>query len=234
MIERLLSTRIGKFFQIFFSVYVIIWGLAEPLNLKWITDHPTGWRIALVGLALLGAIIRLIDVTGRSLETIDASTLGKSLKDYATYGNPETKIVTNGHVGKVMTIKGNYEKDELDWSISPNAQKAGRLVFFFSQKKLFYFYLRIVVRSKSGGASLPKWIRFDNTLADVQGSPADDEMGCPYNEDVITQDGLSKVQIDIKKYVEKTYGQAGWQYQRLMVFRIRTYDGIVKSISFGK
>lgn len=234
MIDRLLSTRLGKFFQLFFSVYVIIWGLAEPLNLKWITDHPSGWRIALVGLAFLGAIIRLIDVTGKSLETIDASTLGKTLRDYATYGNPETKIVADGQVGNVMTIRGNYEKDELDWNISPNAQKAGRLVFFFSQKKLFYFYLRIVVRSNSGNVSLPKWIRFDNTLADVQGSPTNEEMGCPYNEDTVDQNGLSKVQIDIKKYVEKTYGTAGWKYERLMVFRIRTYDGTVKSISFKK
>jgi hypothetical protein len=108
MVNTFLSTKVGKIFQLFFAVYAAIWGVAEPLNLTWITNHPTSWRIVLLAAAGILTMISLLDLAGPDLETIDATTIGKTLLDFASYGHPTCRIIADGRVGSVMTINSDY------------------------------------------------------------------------------------------------------------------------------
>ena len=220
MIQRFLATRVGRFVQAAFSVYVVIWALAEPLNLTWITSHPLIWRVILIGVSVIIGLTYFVNVIGSVLEKIDSQTIGKRLQDFISTGSPVVRVSTDGHVGEVMTIQGDYTKDELDWPLLSSAQKAKTLEFRFKHTALLYFYLRVVVRSQNGQGTKTVWIRFDNNLGEAEVyEPTKSEMGLPY--DSVNDGSMLKTRIDIKQAVKDTYGQGGWQLEKSTLFRIR-------------
>jgi len=228
MIERFLASRLGRFLQAAFSVYIVIWGLAEPLSLTWITGHPMIWRIVLISVSIIIGLTYFLNAIGTVLEKIDTRTIGNRLQDYISTGAPIVQVTTDGHVGEAITIQGNYQKDELDWPLLTSAHKAKILELRFKHIALFHFYLRVVVRSRNGAGTKTVWVRFDNSMgeAEVYG-PDKGEMGLPY--DAVNDGSMLKARIDIQKAVKDTYGQGGWQLEKSTLFRIRG-QGTVKDI----
>lgn len=232
--DIILSSRVGKIGGLAFAVYALIWGIVEPLGLKWIEDHKAFWRIILPVLAGLVTAVLSIRLSSLVLDKIDADGPDRTLQEsYSSTGNPQVNVLQDGHLGNVVNIKGQYEKDELDWGIKSSAQKAGELELIFKHNGLFYFYLRVVMVSRNGGAPTIRWIRFDNSMATPERYKGDPhEMGIHYESDPLGS--YNKATIDIIEAVKNTYGQAGWEYKKSMIFRVRRYDGAIKNVYFKK
>jgi hypothetical protein len=142
-------------------------------------------------------------------------------------------VVHDGHLGNIINISADYNNDECDWLIRSSAQKAKTMELIFKNRSKLDFYLRVGMTSKNGQASITRWIRFDSSIAIpdtyVDNTP---ELGIPYDSTPLHT--LNKTKIDIADAVRKSYGQDGWVYNKIMIFRIRCYDARIKSISFKK
>jgi len=229
-----LSSRIGKIGALIFSVYTLIWGIIEPLGLDWIDDHKAIWRTLLLVFAIIVTIILSIRLSSALLDEIDADGPDRTLQEsFSSTGDPKVRVLQDGRLGNVVNIQGTYEKDELDWAVKSSAQKAEKLEVIFKNNGVFFFYLRVVMVSQNGEVPTTRWIRFDNSLAapDIfRNDPH--EMAVDFESDLFKS--YNKAKINIAEAVRKTYGQAGWVYSKIMLFRIRCNDGTVKSVSFKK
>jgi len=232
--DFVLSSRVGKIGQLAFSVYILIWGIVEPLGLTWIEEHKNIWRITLLVVATLVTLIISIRLSSPILEKLDPNTPDRLIQEsYSSTGSPQVKIFQDGHLGNVMSIKGDYHKDEMDWVIKSSAQKANKLEFIFKHKAVFYFYLRVLMTSKNEEAYTTRWIRFDNSMTTPDIFRNDpEEMAIHYESEPLHS--FNKAIIDIKAAVKNTYGQAGWIYSKSMIVRVRCDDGVIKSISLKK
>lgn len=232
--DILLSSKVGKIGVLVFSIYTLVWGIIEPLGLEWIENHKSIWRILLLSFSAIVTAILSIKLSSSLLDKIDADGPDRTLQEsYSSTGRPTVTVLQDPKLGNVVSIKGQYHQDELDWAIKSSAQKATTLEIIFKNNKVFYFYLRVVMLSQNGQVPTTRWIRFDNSMAtpDIyQNDPH--EMGIHY--DSSSFNGYNKAKININESVRKTYGQAGWIYDKIMLFRIRCNDGTVKSVIFRK
>jgi len=217
---KIRATKAGVTLLLAITVYTGTWGVVEPLNLTWINDHIILWRTILIAWSLLAGFFLSFPLTGRSLQTIDANGRDVMLQNsYRSGGTPTVTIEADGNFGNVAVIKADYNKDELDWDVRPTAQKAGKLEFIFRHRGIVHFYLRVVVVSKTGDVSVPKWIKFDNSHAVPDRYEGQEEMAIPYES--INTKNFQKVTIDIEKAVKETFGQGGWEYGKVLAFRVR-------------
>ncbi len=232
--DKFLSSRAGQIGTLLFSAYTLAWGIIEPLNLDWINCHKTVWRIILLAFAAIVTIILSIKLTKSVLDKIDADGPGRTLQDsYSSTGNPQMTISQDGHLGNVIRITGNYTTDEADWIIKNSAQKAKKMEFIFRSNSKIDFYLRVGMLSKNGQTSTTRWIRFDSTInVPNEYSANSPELGVPF--DSIPLHSFNKTEIDISEAVRQSYGQGGWTYNKIMIFRIRCNDATIKSVSFKK
>jgi hypothetical protein len=230
--EKLLSSRLGQYSALVFTIYAGIWTIIEPLNLTWINSHSILWRTILVTGAILLSLILSIQVASRKLEMIDADGPGKPLLNPSQkIGLPTISLTADGNLGNVVIIKGDYNTEAIDWQLRSSGQRAGKIEFIFTHTGTVRFYIRIIVVSKTGDAVMFKWIRFDNTVGRPDKYEEQEEMACPY--DSTNTGNFLKVNIDILKAVKDTFGQGGWEYEKTMTFRIRG-EATIKSISFRK
>jgi len=232
--EIISSSRIGTIAILIFSVYTFAWSIMEPLQFDWIDNNKGLWRIVLLTFSGIVSIAITIRLARSLLDKIDADGPGRTLQDsYSSTGNPQLTPLQDGHIGNVVKITGNYSLDETDWMIKSSAQKANKMELIFNNNGKFDFYLRVGMLSKNGQTSITKWIRFDSTISTpnpyVPNAP---ELGVPY--DSILFKTFNKAEIDIAEAVKKSYGQGGWTYNKIMIFRIRCNDTTIKSVSFKK
>lgn len=230
--DKILSNRLGQIGGITFSTYTFLWAVIEPLNIQWISNHAGIWRTLLIVLSLLVTGILTIQLTNNTLETIDANGPGKTLQEsYRSYGRPTLSPSVDGILGNVVSIKGDFTKDPVDWPLKSSAQKASKLEFIYNHTSPLHFYLRVMVISQNGDVTELKWIRFDHDIGVPDRYQGHEEMACPYN--AVNVGSFLKVNIDIREAVKNTFGKGGWEYEKTMLFRIRG-NGLVKSISFKK
>lgn len=232
--DIILSSKLGKIGILVFAVYTLAWGIIEPLGLEWIENHKTIWRILLLSFSAIVTAILSIRLTSSLLDKIDSDGPDRTLQEsYSSTGMPTVTVFQDAKLGNVVNIKGQYHKDELDWAIKSSAQKASVLEVIFKNNRVFYFYLRIVMLSQNGQIHTTRWIRFDNSIVTPDIYINDPhEMGIHYDSDLFN--GYNKATISIKEAVQQTYGQAGWIYDKIMLFRVRCDDGTVKSVIFKK
>lgn len=232
--EKILSSRVGQIGALLFSVYTLAWAIVEPLNLDWISNHKTIWRITLLFFASIMTVILSIRLSRTLLERIDADGPDRTLQgSYSSTGDPKMTVLQDGHLGNVVRINGDFNLDASDWIIKSSAQKAKKLELIFESHDTIHFYLRIGMLSQNGQTSTARWIRFDSSLITpdsyIHSSP---ELGVPYNSTPLQN--FNKAEIDISEAVRQSYGQGGWTYNKIMIFRIRCNEAAIKSVSFRK
>ena len=232
--ERILSSRVGQIATLLFSSYTLAWAIVEPLNLEWINNHKFFWRIILLVFATFVTLVVSVRLSRLLLDKIDSDGPERKLQEsYSSTGNPVMTILQDGHLGNVVKIVGGYSSDELDWTIKSSAQKAKKIEFIFKNHGKLSFYLRVGMLSKNGVTSTTRWIKFDSTLTSpntyTEKAP---ELGVPYDSKPLHS--FNKAEIDIAEAVRKSYGQGGWTYNKIMIFRLRCHQAVVKSISFKK
>jgi hypothetical protein len=233
--EKFLSGRIGQTGFLFFSAYTLLWAIIEPLNLDWINFHKTIWRIILFVFAIIVTVVLSIRLISSILDKIDADGPDRTLQNsYSSTGNPIISVQKYGNLGHVVNIKADFNAGESDWLITSSAQKAAKLELIYKTNKKFDFYLRVAMVSKSDpNVPYVGWIRFDSLIVVpdpyILNTP---ELGVPYNS--IPFNNFNKAVIDIPDAVNKSYGQDGWIYNKIMIFRIRCYDVTLKSVTFKK
>lgn len=233
--ENFLSNRIGQIGFLFFSAYTLLWAIIEPLNLDWVNYHKPIWRIVLLVFASIVTLVLSIRLTRSILDKIDADGPDRTLQNsYSSTGNPILTVQKYGHLGHVVNIKADFDPGESDWLVTSSAQKAAKLELIYKTNQKFNFYLRVAMTSKSDpNVSYNGWIRFDSSIAVpdpyIFNTP---ELGVPYNS--VPFNNFNKAVIDISDAVNKSYGQDGWIYNKIMIFRIRCYDATIKSVTFKK
>lgn len=232
--EKLLSSRLGQVGLLVFSAYTFIWGIIEPLDLDWIANNKILWRIILLAFSGIITIILSIKLSRSVNEEFNADGPNRTLQgSYSSRGNPQITVSQDGQLGNVVNIIGNNNKDELDWIIKSSAQKSTTLEIVHSNTKDFYFYIRVGMLSQNGQTSIERWIRFDSNLttanAYVNGTP---ELGIPYTS--INFKGFDKTIIKIPDAIKQSYGQGGWTYSKILLFRIRCDKATVKSVILKK
>ena len=233
--ESIFSSRSGQIATLFFSAYTLAWAIIEPLNLDWVNSHKTIWRIILLSFAAIVTIVLSIRLVRKQLDKIDADGSGRTLQNsYSSKGNPKMTVQKYGHIGHVVNIKGNYSDDESDWLIKSSAQKAKKMELIFDSHGKFDFYLRVAMLSSNDSkVSTVRWIRFDSLIATPDQYILDTpELGVPYTSKPFK--GFNKSEIDISDAVKKSYGQDGWVYDKIMIFRIRCNVASIKSVAFMK
>jgi len=232
--EKILSSRLGQVSTLLFSAYTLAWTIVEPLNLDWINNHKTVWRVILLVFATLVTLVLSIRLSRSLLDKIDTDGVDRTLQDsFSSTGNPQMTVLQDGHLGNVVRIEGNFSSDESDWIIKSSAQKAKKLEFIFKSHKTIHFYFGVGMLSQNGQTSTTRWIRFDSILTSPDRyAPNSPELGVPYDSSPL--EGFNKAEIDISEAVRQSYGQGGWNYNKIMIFRIRCYDAIIKSVSFKK
>lgn len=232
--EKILSSRVGVIGILVFSVYTFAWGVVEPLNLDWINNNKDIWRVILLAFSAFVTIILSMKLSGSLLDKIDTEGLDRTLQgSYSSTGNPQMKLLQDGRLGNVIRISGDFESDEADWIIKGCAQKSKKMEFIFKSDGKIDFYLRVGIFSQNGESSSTRSIRFDNTLTSSDPYvPDTPELGVPYDSTPLQ--GFNKVVIDIPDAVRQSFGQGGWTYGKIMIFRIRCYDATIKSVSFQK
>ncbi len=227
--EQVAASRIWQYIVFVFIAWAGIWNIIEPLNISWITDHLLVWRLMLLAAALLIGAVQFMLATSRTLETIEVGGGSKSLDEsYVSIGQPQLSVKVDDKNGAVVAVRGDFEKDSMDWALKSSAQKAKRVEFTYAHVNRFCFYLRVVVQ-KAGTGHTSKWIRFDNTIGGVEGNPTEEEMALPV--DAKNKEHFLLCSIDIAEAVKRTFGQIGWEYARVMIFRVRG-EGEIKSIRF--
>ncbi len=234
MKEKILSSQVGQIGALLFSAYTLAWSIIEPLNLDWINNHKSIWRLILLVFAGTVTLVLSIRLSRSLLDKIDADGLDRTLQgSYSSTGNPQMTVSQDGHIGNIVRIIGNFSLDESDWIIKSSAQKAKKLEFIFKSHSTIHFYLRVGMLSQNGQTSISRWIRFDSNLTSpdpyAQNSP---ELGVPYDSTPLHS--FNEAEIDISEAVKQSYGQGGWTYNKIMIFRIRCHDAIIKSVSFKK
>jgi hypothetical protein len=232
--EKLLSSRLGQVGLLVFSAYTFIWGIIEPLDLEWIDKNRTLWRIVLLVFSGIITIILSIRLTSSVNEEINADGPNRTLQgSYSSRANPQITVAQDGQLGNVVNINGNNNQDELDWIIKSSAQKSKTFEIIHTNTKDFYFYIRVGLLSQNGQTSVERWIRFDSTLTTpnpyVNGTP---ELGVPYISS--NYKSFDKTVIKIADAVKQSYGQGGWTYSKVLLFRIRCDTATLKSIIFKK
>ena len=157
---------------------------------------------------------------------------GSNLQNsYYSSGTPIVTIEADGNFGNVAVFKADYNKDEIDWKILDHAQRAGYLGFTFNTRGLMSFYVRVLLVSQTGDVTVLKWIRFDNRLAVPDRYEGQEEMATPYISN--SDKNFHIANINIKKAVNDTFGQGGWEFSKLLIFRVR--GGVcIKSVIFSK
>jgi hypothetical protein len=232
--EKLLSSRLGQIGLLVFSAYTFIWGIIEPLDLQWIDKNRALWRIILLVFSGIITIILSIRLSNPINEEFNADGPNRTLQgSYSSRRNPQITVAQDGQLGNVVNINGNNNQDELDWIIRSSAQKSNTFEIIYTNTKDFYFYIRVGLVSQNGQTSIERWIRFDSRLTTpnpyVNGTP---ELGVPY----ISRNfkGFEKTVIKIPDAVKQSYGQGGWTYSKVLLFRIRCDTATLKSIIFKK
>jgi hypothetical protein len=231
--EVLFSSLAGRVGSLFVSVYALFWTAVEPLSLSWIDNHRVYWRVGLLIASILVTIILLIPFASRYLIKIEIGASDMDLRDACvSTGKPILAEMVDGQLGAVMIIRADYTADPLDWHVPVSAQKAGRVEFIYKYTKVpFHFYVRVVVTSSDGSATATKWIRFDHNVAIPDRYNKQEEMACPYSS--LQKNGYQTTAIDLNSAVKNTFGQGGWQYQRIILFRVRG-EGFIKHIGFKR
>jgi len=232
--DIILSSKLGRIGGLAFSVYIFIWAIIEPLGLDWIECNKTIWRVILISLSAIVTTIFSIRLYGSLLDKIDTNGPDRTLQDsYSSTGNPKLTIQQDGNLGNVLHITGQYHEDEIDWAVKSSAQTATKLELIFKNNGLFYFYLRVIMVSQNGQTYSIRWIRFDNSMGTPDIFIKDpQEMGIHYDCDPYKT--FNKTVINIPDAVKKTYGQAGWKFEKSILFRVRCNDGTIKSVVFIK
>lgn len=231
--DKLFSSRFGQFGILIFSAYTLFWAFVEPLGIKWIDENLIIWRFILICGSFLIAVILTIRLTKSVLEKVSAEGVNTLQSSYSSGGNPVLKPMQDGVIGAVLNIKGNYSNDPLDWIIKSSAQRANELEVIFTHNGMFCFYLRVGMLSQDGQTSIEKWIRFDSNLTTPDKySPDTPELGVPFDSKQIGS--FDKALIRISDAVRKSYGQGGWTYNKIFMFRIRCVDATIKSFILKK
>lgn len=231
--DLLFSSRVGQIGGVILSVYSFFWAILEPLSLPWISTHQATFRTILIVVSLLVAIILLVPLTSQYLAKFEAGSLDNNLRDSCvSTGSPILKETVDGRMGLVVDVAGHFRDAPMDWYLPNNAQNAGKLVFVYKYNKVpFHFYVRVIVISSDGTASLAKWIRFDHDVVMADRYSRQEEMACPYESQI--KSGYQTTVIDLEKAVKETFGQGGWSYQRVMIFRVRG-EGTIKLIGLKR
>ena len=224
--------RVIAFILLLFIVYGTIWTLMEPLTIEWITKNPIIWRIILIGTALLITLIAFIFFLPKKiLEKFGTNAGDTNLEQsFISTGTPSIKIEIDGFHGKVFVLNNEVSKDEMDWHVKPSANNASYFSFVYLPVSKIYFYMRLILTSKTKDEQKYVWIRLEPTwmIPESYKGPAHDEMAYPTT--AINQNTFHKTTVDIKKAVDETFGHGGWQYGKILMFRIRG-AGKVKEVT---
>lgn len=201
--------------------YSLIWQLLEPLNLEFIESHKALWRWILILTTLLITIFVFIFLSPRkNIEQFGFEPSDTNLSaTYKSKGNPSITIESDGYHGKVYSLKGVYEKDEMDWPVKHSAHKAQSVSYLYKSSDKFSFYIRVNVLSKDHSTQKPKWIKFDPSASIATTCTDQEEMIYPVLAE--NQDGFLKTFVNLNKAVSETFGQKGWQFDKLLAIRIR-------------
>jgi hypothetical protein len=228
------SKKIGRIAYFLFSVYILIWAIIEPIGLEWIEYHKNIWRIILLSISTLVTLIFSYRICNTLLDKIDTNGPDRTLQDsFSSTGNPSINIKQDGNLGGVLHIRGQFNLDEMDWLIKSNAQKAKQVELIFKTKDKFCFYIRVILLSQNEDNQTFRWIRFDNSIAKADNFINDPhEMGTPFDSTLYKT--FNKVVINIPDAIMGTFGQAGWKYNKSLLFRIRCNDAEIKSLVFKK
>ncbi|HEY5464077.1 MAG TPA: hypothetical protein VIJ95_12525 [Hanamia sp.] len=212
--------------------YSLIWQLLEPLNLEIVNSNKTAWRWILIGLTLIVSIVTFFILFPKKyLEQFgfepNDTNLQTTLK---TSGNPIITIVTDGYHGKVFSLKAKHSEDEMDWQVKTSAHKANSIVFLYSPGTDLTFYLKVNLISKDKTIQNLKWIRLEPNISIPDNCNDQAEMAYPILAE--NQDGFLRTFVNINKAVIQTHGQKGWQYDKIILFRIRG-TGKIKKITLA-
>jgi hypothetical protein len=224
--------KIIAFFLILIAVYSLVWEITEPLTINWISDNPIKWRYLLLSITIIFTILAFIFLFPKKLkENFGFGPTDTNIEtSFISTGNPEVTIELDGFNGKIANLNSNVDNDEMDWHINPSANRAKFVSMIYLPIGKFYFYLRIKLVSKEKTEEKFGWIRFEPTLS-IPDQYYDNvnEMAYPIN--AINYNNFFKANIDIQKAVKDTFGQGGWNYGKVVSFRIRG-NGKLKEISF--
>ena len=210
--------------------YSFIWQLLEPLNLGIITSNSIAWRWILIGITLAISIVTfLFLLPSKNLEQFGFEASDTNLQtSVKSTGNPMITTDSDGFQGKVFTLKADFNKDEMDWHLKPSAHKASAIIFLYSAGTNLKFYLRINLISKDKTTQKLKWIRLEPNISIPDICFDQEEMAYPIFAE--NQYSFLRTYVNINKAVVKTHGQKGWQFDKIILFRIRG-SGKIKRVT---
>jgi tyrosyl-tRNA synthetase len=170
------------------------------------------------------------------LDEFSANPNGRNLENTATKignGNGSVAMSSDGQLGIVFHVKGDWFNDGHDWSVRESAIRAKYFMFTYLSKTKLTFYLKVLVTSKDGKIPKEKWIRFEPSLAsnDIY-DPIADQEEMAYVNSVSQSNIWDKSLINIETAVSETFGQGGWVYKKVIKFRIRG-EGKIKRVLFA-
>jgi hypothetical protein len=137
-----------------------------------------------------------------TFESVNDATVGKALKITTTDSNfyaidYELKPLTK-ELGNFLEVVANYPDDKSSW----------------------YAYVEMT----NNGGTLYGWLKFkvgkEKTLPSQKTTGEQEWLVYIYPKSSLDQNWV-KMQIDLRKTVQETFGKDGWSFQKLIKFRIR-------------
>jgi len=222
------SEKVIGFLILFIAVYGILWGLVEPLISSEIVEKYFGidavkhwWKYQIL-LSLVASIVLYIWLyPNKIIQKFGSEILDTNLNSgFISIGSPNISLVNDGYYGDVFYIKGDAKKDALDWSVMSKADHASSVSYIFQPINRFTLYLRINMLSKNKSKEKLGWLTLRTDISLPLGGKNQEEWAYPV-KGRDAKYGWIMVQVNIPKAVEATFGQEGWQYDKLKSIRIR-------------
>lgn len=146
---------------------------------------------------------------------------------------------TVGKALKITTSDGNFYA--IDYELPLQTREFGNyldiVVKYPDNRSSFYVY---VIMTNNNGGKLSGWLSFkigkEQTLPSQMTTGEQEWLVYVYPESFLDQNWV-KMQIDLRKSVQETFGKDGWEFQKLIKFRIRGnlwIDSIVVSEIIAK
>jgi hypothetical protein len=151
---------------------------------------------------------------------------------FTKIGNPEISIIDDGYYGDVFRLKGNFSEDAFDWNINANADESTSVSYIYHPISKFVIYLRISVISKNKTKEEPRWIALKTDISLPKGDKGQKEWAYPVKGND-AKNGWLVSHVRVKEAVKATFGNEGWQDNKLLGIRIRGTGKIQKIILRG-
>jgi len=228
------------FLILFIATYGILWGLVEPLISSDIAEKFFGanalkhwWKYQLCISGLVSFFLFMWLKPDKVLQSFGTEIQDTYLTSgFTMIGNPEISIINDGYYGDVYQLEGNFSVDAFDWNINAIANESTYVSYIYQPKSKFVIYLRISVISKKRNKEEFGWIALKTDISLPKGDKGQKEWAYPVKAKNAKFGWLGS-HVRISEAVKKTFGNEGWQYNKLLGIRIRGTGKIQKIILRG-